>query len=75
VPEYIPKRVDAVRFRIDRVLLGEVDSKRLLVSRSGFMASGAGEGGWEELLEAGVISNVRRGIGRWIWGISIVAGY
>jgi len=59
----MPRSVEDVRLRMDRVLLG-VESGFGLDSRSGFMGSGAGEGGWEESVEAGVISKVRRGIGR-----------
>ena len=58
---------------MDRVRLGGgLRSDRLLISSSGFCVSGAGEGGIDESVEAGVISNVLLGVGRWIGGISIV---
>lgn len=65
VPEYMPKSVDDVRLRIERVLLGDREVPFLLSnSSSGFMFSGEGDGGREESVEAGVTSKVRCGIGR-----------
>jgi hypothetical protein len=63
IGEYIPSKVDDVRLRIERVLLG-VESDFWPASNSLFTASLAGEGGIDESAEAGVISKALRGMGR-----------
>lgn len=73
-PEYMPRSVEDVRLRMDRVLLGGGDRSRLrAIKSSGFAYSGGGDGGIEESVDAGVISNVLRGMGRCNCGISMIA--
>lgn len=62
--EYIPTRVEAVRLRIERVLLGGVSSFDLRLRCDGSDVSRTGGGGDEDSVEAGVRSNFRRGMGR-----------
>lgn len=65
VSEYIPSRVEEVRFKMERVRLGGgLLSEWLRIRSSGFWASVDGDGGNEESAEAGVRSKVLRGIGR-----------
>lgn len=66
----MPRSVEEVRFRIDRVRLGGEAPCNFASSRSGFVVSGDGDGGTEDSFEAGVISKVRRGIGLRTWGVS-----
>lgn len=66
----MPRRVEEVRFRIDRVRLGGVDPCSFASRSSAFEYSGFGEGGKEESVEAGVSSNARRGMGLAICGVS-----
>ena len=62
VGEYMPKSVEEVKFRMERVRLG---SRLDLGSRDEESAvSLAGVGGEGGSVDAGVISNARRGIGR-----------
>ena len=70
--EYIPTRVEAVRLRIERVLLGGKSSFDLGSRCDGSLVSLTGVGGAEDSLEAGVSSNVRRGIGRRMGGLSFI---
>ena len=49
---------------MERVLPGEKDLSFLTSKNSGFELSGAGDGGTDDSAEAGVSSNIRRGIGR-----------
>ena len=57
---------------MDRVRLLGAMPGFWLMSNSAFVVSAAGEGGWDESVDAGVMSNVRRGVGRNICGISMV---
>lgn len=68
--EYMPNKVEEVRLRMERVLLGVMSL--WLPNNSGFATSVAGEGGREESVEAGVMSKVRRGTGRCSCGISML---
>ena len=66
--EYMPKRVEEVRFRTERVRLAshlDVGSRD-----TESMVSLAGVGGEEGSVDAGVISNARRGMGRRIGKLS-----
>jgi hypothetical protein len=56
--------VEEVRLSIERVLLGVYDLSLLTSSQSGLVLSGAGDVGTDDSVEAGVSSNIRRGIGR-----------
>jgi hypothetical protein len=49
---------------MERVLLGVWDLSFLTSKSSGFELSGAGDDGTDDSAEAGVSSNIRRGIGR-----------
>lgn len=60
----MPSKVEEVRLSIDRVLLGVYKASLLTSNNSGFVCSGAGDGGTDDSVEAGVSSNLRRGIGR-----------
>lgn len=66
----MPNRVEEVRLRMERVLLGVMSF--WLPNNSEFVTSVAGEGGREESVEAGVMSKVRRGTGRCSCGISML---
>lgn len=59
----MPRRVEDVRFKIDRVRLGGEAPCNFASSSSGLVYSGDGDGGIEDSFDAGVISKVRRGIG------------
>lgn len=60
----MPSKVEEVRLSIERVRLGVGGASDLCVDRNSEFVASAGEGGYDESLEAGVISNPRRGIGR-----------
>ena len=66
----MPRSVEDVRFRMERVRLGGEMPCNFASSSSGFVYSGDGDGGMEDSFEAGVISKVRRGIGLRICGVS-----
>jgi hypothetical protein len=60
----MPSKVEEVRLSIERVLLGVYEVSNLASNKSGFVLSGAGDGDTDDSVEAGVSSNIRRGIGR-----------
>ena len=60
----MPSKVEEVRLSIERVLLGVYKASFLTSKSSGFVFSGAGDGGTDDSAEAGVTSKIRRGIGR-----------
>lgn len=70
--EYIPTRVEAVRLRTERVLLGGVSSFDLRLRCDGSLVSRTGVGGDEDSVEAGIRSNFRRGMGRRMGGPSFI---
>ena len=70
--EYIPTRVEAVRLRIERVLLRGVSSFDLKVRCDGSLVSLTGVEGAEDSVEVGVSSNFRRGTGRRMGGSSFI---
>ena len=59
----MPKSVDDVRFRTDRVRVGGEAPCNFASSASEFVFSVEGSGGTEDSINAGVISKVRRGVG------------
>jgi hypothetical protein len=71
----MPSKVEEVRLSIERVLLGVYEVSLLASNSSGFVFSGAGEGETDDSVEAGVRSNIRRGIGRRICSGMLNAEY
>lgn len=64
-----------MRLSIDRVLLGVEDVSNLTSKTSGLVFSPDGDAGRDDSVEAGVKSNVRRGMGRRIGeGSAIFSG-
>jgi hypothetical protein len=65
----MPRSVDDVKLRMDRVLLGVPPG--LEASGESGLRGSAGDGGYEESLVAAPSSKGRRGTGLYIWGISM----
>lgn len=64
--------MEAVRLRIERVLLGGVSSFDLRLRCDDSLVSRTGVGGDEDSVEAGGNSNFRRGMGRKMLGSSFM---
>ena len=59
----MPRRVDDVRFSMERVLLGAETPLGFASTRSALVFSGDGEGVTDDSVDVGVSSKVRRGMG------------